>query len=52
MTFKDIEDVLIALDHGNVHPHAKVKMLWEGEFIETSPGRVCLTACFIHRSDI
>ncbi|HQA36927.1 MAG: DNA-directed RNA polymerase subunit beta' [Acetomicrobium sp.] len=40
MTFKDIEDVLIALDHGNVHPHAKVKMLWEGEFIETSPGRV------------
>ena len=39
MLFRDIEDALIALDHGVVHPNARVKMRWNGEFIETSPGR-------------
>jgi len=30
MLFRDIEDALIALDHGVVHPNARVKMRWNG----------------------
>ena len=49
MVFRDIEDVLTALDHGVVHPHAKVKMLWDGQLIETSPGRALFNS-MLHSS--
>ncbi len=39
MTFSSIEDALIAIDHGVVHPNTKVRMAWNGEWIETTPGR-------------
>ncbi len=41
MYFKDTDDVLSALDHGIVHINSKIKFLLNnGEWIETSPGRV------------
>ena len=41
MHFKDTDDVLSALDHGIVHINSKIKFLLNnGEWIETSPGRV------------
>jgi DNA-directed RNA polymerase, beta'' subunit/160 kD subunit len=39
MAFSGVEDVLVAIDHGVVHPNTKVRMSWNGEWIETTPGR-------------
>lgn len=38
--YRDIDDVLSALDHGLVHVNAKIKVKYNEEWIETSPGRV------------
>lgn len=38
--YRDIDDVLSALDHGLVHVNAKIKVKHAGEWVETSPGRV------------
>jgi len=46
--FRDLDDVLTALDHGSLHPHSRIYLMaqkeWknapEGKWIETSPGRV------------
>ena len=39
MAFDSVEDVLAAIDHGVVHPNTKVRMKWDGRWIDTSPGR-------------
>jgi DNA-directed RNA polymerase subunit beta' len=40
MVFGDKEEVIIAYDHKVVELHAKVKVKIDGEFIDTTPGRV------------
>jgi len=37
--FASIPDVLSALDHGLVERHAKIKVRYKGEMIDTTPGR-------------
>ncbi len=38
--FSSSEEVLMALNEGAVDLHAKIKFLWKGEIIDTTPGRV------------
>lgn len=38
--FSSSEEVLMALNAGLVDLHAKIKFLWKGKIIETTPGRV------------
>ncbi len=40
--FADMDEVILAYDNGMVAVNAKVKLLWDGEVIETSAGRVIL----------
>ncbi|MBI3009735.1 MAG: DNA-directed RNA polymerase subunit beta' [Candidatus Omnitrophica bacterium] len=38
--FSDIEEAVLAYQDQQVHLHAKVKLRWEGQIYETTPGRV------------
>ncbi len=40
IVFSDIEEAVLAYQDEQVHLHAKVKLRWEGQLIETTPGRV------------
>ncbi|HOJ62890.1 MAG TPA: DNA-directed RNA polymerase subunit beta' [Spirochaetota bacterium] len=40
--FKDKNEVFLAVDAGSVHMQAKIKVKIDGEYIETSPGRIIL----------
>lgn len=37
--FRDLDDCNTALNHGMVHVNTPVRLRWNGEWIETSPGR-------------
>ena len=40
LIFSDMEEAILAYQDDQVHLHAKVKLRWEGQLIETTPGRV------------
>ncbi|MBN1467827.1 MAG: DNA-directed RNA polymerase subunit beta' [Fusobacteriaceae bacterium] len=44
--FKDVNEVLKAVDTGTIHLQAKMKVFIDGKFIETTPGRVILNESF------
>jgi len=40
MMFSDIEEAVLAFQDQQVALHAKVKLRWEGQFYDTTPGRI------------
>ncbi|MBI4598018.1 MAG: DNA-directed RNA polymerase subunit beta' [Candidatus Omnitrophica bacterium] len=40
IVFSDIDEVILAYQDQQVALHAKIKLRWEGQFYETTPGRV------------